>query len=715
MKHVFSGLILLLCAAPLSAQTPTFNDTGFLQPVEINSVRAGEKTPVAKTNLSKAQIEKNNIGQDLPYILNYTPSVVANSDAGNGIGYTGIRIRGTDATRINITLNGIPFNDAESQGSFLVNIPDIASSAGSMQVQRGVGTSTNGVGSFGGSVNLSTNEVNTKQLLELNSTAGSYHSFKNTLKYSSGLFGKHFTADGRMSQIQSDGYVDRASTRLRSFYGSLAYLNKSNSLRLNIINGKERTYQAWNGVDEATLKTNRRYNSAGTEAPGEPYSNETDNYTQTHYQLFYNQKLSGRWKGSLAAFLTRGKGYYEQYKAGEGLADYGLPDYIDNGNTITETDLIRRLNLDNYFYGSMFSLQFNSQERQVIAGGSANFYQGQHFGQVIKAAVQGAVPPNHRWYDNDANKQDYSLYSKWTEQLAEHWQTFVDLQVRKVNYNIDGFRNNPGLAVENTYTFFNPKAGITYSRQSWKLYFSYGRAAKEPNRDDFETSTSAVATPEKLDDYEIGFEYKKAKVQLGINLYFMNYKDQLVLTGKINDVGAYTRTNIDKSYRAGIELEAAGFINKWLSANANLTLSRNKIKDFTEYIDDYDNGGQQTNFYREPDIAFSPGAIAAYSVNINPAKKWELNLMGKYVSRQYLDNTSQKSRSLNRFYTQDVRTAYSFKKYASMFLQVNNVFSKNYEPNGYTFSYIAGGNLTTENYYFPMAPVNWVLGLNIKM
>ncbi|RYY49163.1 MAG: TonB-dependent receptor [Chitinophagaceae bacterium] len=715
MKHVFSGLILLLCAAPLSAQTPTFNDTGFLQPVEINSVRAGEKTPVAKTNFSKAQIEKNNIGQDLPYILNYTPSVVANSDAGNGIGYTGIRIRGTDATRINITLNGIPFNDAESQGSFLVNIPDIASSAGSMQVQRGVGTSTNGVGSFGGSVNLSTNEVNTKQLLELNSTAGSYHSFKNTLKYSSGLFGKHFTADGRMSQIQSDGYVDRASTRLRSFYGSLAYLNKSNSLRLNIINGKERTYQAWNGVDEATLKTNRRYNSAGTEAPGEPYSNETDNYTQTHYQLFYNQKLSGRWKGSLAAFLTRGKGYYEQYKAGEGLADYGLPDYIDNGNTITETDLIRRLNLDNYFYGSMFSLQFNSQERQVIAGGSANFYQGQHFGQVIKAAVQGAVPPNHRWYDNDANKQDYSLYSKWTEQLAEHWQTFVDLQVRKVNYNIDGFRNNPGLAVENTYTFFNPKAGITYSRQSWKLYFSYGRAAKEPNRDDFETSTSAVATPEKLDDYEIGFEYKKAKVQLGINLYFMNYKDQLVLTGKINDVGAYTRTNIDKSYRAGIELEAAGFINKWLSANANLTLSRNKIKDFTEYIDDYDNGGQQTNFYREPDIAFSPGAIAAYSVNITPAKKWELNLMGKYVSRQYLDNTSQKSRSLNRFYTQDVRTAYSFKKYASMFLQINNVFSKNYEPNGYTFSYIAGGNLTTENYYFPMAPVNWVLGLNIKM
>lgn len=716
MKHLFAGLILMIFAAPVSAQTnPAFNDTSLLQPVEINAVRAGEKTPIAKTNFSKEQIEKNNTGQDLPFIINQTASVVANSDAGNGIGYTGLRIRGTDATRINITLNGIPFNDAESQGSFLVNIPDIASSAGSMQIQRGVGTSTNGVGSFGGSLNLSTNEVNTKRSLELDNTAGSFHSFKNTLKLSSGLFGKHFTFDGRLSQLQSEGYIDRADTRLQSFYSSLAYLTHKNSLRLNVFTGKERTYQAWNGVDEATLKTNRRYNSAGTEAPGEPYSNETDNYTQTHYQLFYNHKFTNKWKANVAAFLTRGKGYYEQYKAEESLSDYGLPDYNDNGNIITETDLIRRLHLDNYFYGSIFSAQYNSLKRQVIIGGSISQYDGDHFGRVIKATVQPAVPVNHEWYNNNAVKKDYAGYTKWTEQLGRHWQTFLDLQVRHVNYSINGFRDNPGLSVDEKYTFFNPKAGLTYSWKNMQAYISYGRATKEPNRDDFETSTTQLAKPEKLDDYEAGIEYKTSKANWGINFYFMNYKDQLVLTGKINNVGAYTRTNIDKSYRAGIELQGGGQISKWLSANANLTLSRNKVKDFTEYMDDYDNGGQQTKFYEQPDIAFSPSITGAYSINIIPAKNTELNLMGKYVSRQYLDNTQQQSRSLDAFFTQDIRVSYSWQKMARMFVQVNNIFSTEYEPNGYTFSYYYDNQLTTENYYFPMAPINWVIGLNIKL
>jgi iron complex outermembrane receptor protein len=716
MKNALLGVALMMLAVSAMAQiTPAFNDTGFLQPVEINAVRAGDKTPFAKTNLTREQIVKNNIGQDLPFILNQTPSVVVNADAGNGIGYTGIRIRGSDATRINITLNGIPFNDAESQGSFLVNIPDIASSAGSMQVQRGVGTSTNGVGSFGGSINVSTNEVNTKKSLELNSTAGSYHSFKNTLKLSSGLVGKHFTFDGRMSQIQSEGYIDRADSRLQSFYGSAAYLSAKNSLRLNVFTGKERTYQAWNGVDEERLKTNRTYNSAGTEAPGQPYDNETDNYTQTHYQLFYNHKFTNRWKANIAAFLTRGKGYYEQYKAEESLSAYGLPDYDDGGTMITETDLIRQLHLDNYFYGSTFSAQYNSPKRQVIIGGGITRYDGDHFGKVIKAEVQAAVPVNHEWYNNNAVKKDYSLYTKWTEQLGRGFQTFIDVQVRNVDYNINGFRDNPGLTVDESYTFFNPKAGLTYNWNKMHAYISYGRAAKEPNRDDFETSTTELAKPEKLDDYEAGLEYNTPKANWGINFYFMNYKDQLVLTGKINDVGAYTRTNIDKSYRVGIELTGGGQISQWLSASANLTLSRNKIKNFTEFIDDYDNGGQQTNFYKSPDIAFSPSVTSAYSINIIPAKKTEINLTGKYVSSQYLDNTRQKSRKLDGFYTQDVRVNYTWEKYASMFLQVNNIFSKKYEPNGYTFSYIYGGELTTENYYFPMAPVNWVIGMNIKL
>lgn len=686
-----------------------------MKPVEINAVRASDKTPIAKTNLDRKEIAAKNIGQDLPFILNQTPSVVVNADAGNGIGYTGIRIRGTDASRINITLNGIPYNDAESQGTFLVNIPDIASSAGSIQVQRGVGTSTNGAGAFGGSINLSTNEVITKPGLELNSTAGSFHSFKNTLIFNSGIFKKKFSFDGRLSSIRSNGYIDRATTRLQSFYTSAAYVTDKNSLRLNIFSGKEKTYQAWYGIDENTLKTNRTFNSAGTEKAGEPYANETDNYTQTHYQLFYNQQLNKWWKGNVALFLTKGAGYYEQYKNDQLLAEYGLPDYNNGGNSITETDLVRRLWLDNKFYGSIFSLQYNHLQSQVIIGGGVNQYDGKHFGEVISAEQQAAVPKNFRYYNTNAEKTDYALYLKWTEKIAEHWETFLDVQVRTVDYSINGFRANPEIKVGERYRFFNPKAGITWSDKNMQAYVSYGRAAKEPNRDDFENNSDQLAKPEKLNDFEAGLENKNSRLSWGINLYYMQYKDQLVLTGKINDVGAYTRTNIPNSYRAGIELSGGMKIYKWLSASANITLSKNKVINFTEYIDDYDNGGQQTQRYESTDIAFSPSCISAYAINLLPIKNLEINFMGKYVSRQYLDNTSQTSRSLGSFYVQDVKLNYTLQKAALLFLQVNNLFSKKYEPNGYTFSYIAGGEQTTENFYFPMAPIYWTLGINIKL
>ena len=715
------SFLVSLCLATISmhsyAQTgaPAFNDTSFLQPVEVNAVRASDKTPVAKTNLDRKEIAAKNIGQDLPFILNHTPSVVVNADAGNGIGYTGIRIRGTDASRINITLNGIPYNDAESQGTFLVNIPDIASSAGSIQVQRGVGTSTNGAGSFGGSINLSTNEIVTKKGLEFNSTVGSFHSFKNTLLLNSGIFAKNFTVDVRLSSIRSDGYIDRASSRLQSLYASAAYVAAKKSLRFNIISGKEKTYQAWYGIDENTLKTNRRFNSAGTEKAGEPYDNETDNYKQTHYQLFYNQQLSPQWTANAALFLTRGKGYYEQYKAGATLSDYGLPNFNNAGTIVTETNLVRRLWLDNHFYGTVFSLQYKSEQRQLIFGGGINQYDGKHFGEVISAEQKEAVPKNYRFYDNNAVKKDYSAYAKWTEKLTSNWQTFVDLQVRSVDYTINGFRSNPDLDLNNNYTFFNPKAGVTWSNKNMQAYLSYGRAAKEPNRDDFESSAAQLARPEKLNDFETGFDYKTSKIAWGVNLYYMQYKDQLVLTGKINDVGAYTRTNIPNSYRAGVEFTGKAQLNKWLSASANLTLSKNKVKNFTEYIDDYDNGGQQTKLYNEADIAFSPSAISAYAINIIPFKNAEINVMGKYVSKQYLDNTSQESRSLKSFYVQDVKLNYSLKKTALLFFQVNNLFSKKYEPNGYTFSYIYAGEQTTENYYFPMAPIYWTTGLNIKL
>ncbi|MEO6404468.1 MAG: TonB-dependent receptor plug domain-containing protein [Ferruginibacter sp.] len=720
MKSIIVAILVCLEAYSSSAQSEKkFNDTSFLQPVEITAVRANAKTPVAATNLSKKDIAEKNTGQDLPFILNQTPSVVVNSDAGNAIGYTGIRIRGSDASRINVTLNGVPFNDPESQGTFFVDLPDIASSAGSIQVQRGVGTSTNGAGSFGGSINISTNEIKTKKSLELSNTAGSYHSFKNSLMFSSGIFSKHLTFDGRMSNLRSDGYIDRASTRLQSFYGSMSWLDSNSSLRLNVFTGQEKTYQAWNGIDEATLATNRHFNSAGTEQPGPPYDNETDNYAQTQYQLFFNQSINCHWKAGIAAFFIRGKGYYEQYKANQELNSYGLPDYNDGSNIITKTDLIRRLWLNNFFYGNIFSLQYQHAGRNIIISGGWNQYDGRHYGEIIKAAVQAAVPVNYRWYHMPAKKKDFSAFAKWTEQLTNHWSSFVDMQVRRVEYDIDGFRNNPLLILRNQYFFLNPKAGLIFTKGSNKFFLSYGRAEKEPNRDDYEAGANQQPKPETMQDVEIGLSTTRLKYHWAVTGYFMDYNDQLVLTGKINDVGAYTRTNISKSYRAGIELEAGIQINKWLWTEGNFAFSQNKIKNFIEYIDDYDNGGQKTNEYKNTTIAFSPAVVAALGINIIPVENTLISLNSKYVSRQYLDNTGQASRSLKEYYVQDARISYSFKEARvdelKIFVQANNVFSKKYEPNGYTFSYISGGNQATENFYYPMAPANWVTGITIKL
>jgi len=726
MKKLMICTALCAAASASFAQTEKkFNDTAYLQPVEVQAIRAGEKAPFAKTDLGKKDIEKNNLGQDLPFLLNQTPSVVVSSDAGNGIGYTGIRIRGTDAARINVTLNGIPYNDAESQGTFFVDLPDFASSANSIQVQRGVGTSSNGAGAFGGTINIATNELNKEFYVETGNSFGSFSTFKNNLQFGSGLLGKHVTFDGRLSRISSDGYIDRASSNLQSFYTSTAFVNEKNALRLNVFSGKEKTYQAWNGVAENLLKTHRTHNPSGTERPGEPYDNETDNYTQTHYQLFYNRKLNPYWKGNLAVFLTRGRGYYEQYKAGESFSDYGLPDHVNGTTVITETDLVRRLWLDNYFYGSIFSLQYQKHKTQLIIGGGYNVYDGKHYGTVKWASVPAAIPAGHRWYNTDALKKDGSLYVKWIQQWGRNpgsgrqgWQSFADLQVRHIDYRIHGFRYNPSLNVKEPFTFVNPKLGITYTYKKWQAYISYALASKEPNRDDFEAGNSQVPKPERLHDIELGVEKKGGWYAFAANLYYMHYKNQLVLTGKINDVGAYTRTNMANSYRAGMELQGNINITTWMNAAANISFSENKIMDFTEYLDDYDNGGQQVNFYKKTDISFSPSVTAGGSINFIPVKNGEISLVSKYVGRQYLDNTSQQARSLDPYYTQDIRLSYTIQnkisKSTGLVLQLNNVFNKKYEPNGYSFSYIYGGETATENFYFPMAGFNFMVGVNVR-
>jgi iron complex outermembrane receptor protein len=715
MKRIAFFSFMLFASNAWSQSTD--QDTTELSPVEVRATRAGNLAPFAKTNLNNAAIEKQNLGQDLPFLLNQTPSTVVNSDAGNGVGYTGIRIRGTDAARINVTLNGIPYNDAESQGSFFVDLPDFASSLNSIQVQRGVGTSSNGAGAFGGTINLSTNELITNPYGEFNNSYGSFNTWKNTIKVGTGLMGGHFTTDIRLSNITSDGYIDRASSDLKSYYLSSAYISDKTTFRLNIFSGKEKTYQAWYGVSEADLKTNRTTNYAGMEKPGSPYDNETDNYKQDHYQFFYNQRFNPNLTFNTGLFYVKGKGYYEQYKGDESYADYGLPNQVKGTETITSSDFIRQLWLDNDYFGDVFSLLYQTGKTQLTFGGAVTKYIGNHYGDLIWAK-EGMSEPKHRWYDLNAWKNDASTYAKWQQEVLPNFQVYTDLQFRTVRYRIDGFRDNPDLRINNRYNFFNPKAGISYHNNDVLAYASYSIGKKEPNRDDFEAGVNQLPKPERLHDLEIGLEKKNKLYSLGATFYYMQYKDQLVLTGKVNDVGAYTRTNIDNSYRTGIELQAAALLADWLQLSGNLTLSRNKVLDFTEFVDDYDNGGQKINTYSKTDIAFSPNTIGAATVKLIPIKSLEIDFLSKYVGKQYLDNTSNEARKLDKYFTEDVRVSYTFGhkffKDISIIAQANNVFNKKYEPNGYTFSYLYNNDLVTENYYYPMAGFNWTFGLNVK-
>jgi len=718
MKRIVFFNYLFLAGHSLFSQADSVNhyltDSFYLlTPVELRSIRASESAPFTLTNISRKELAKQNLGQDIPFILENIPSVVANSDAGNGVGYTGIRIRGTDATRINITLNGIPFNDGESQGSFFVDLPDFTSSVGSIQVQRGVGTSSNGPGAFGASINFSTNEVNKNGYAEFNNSYGSYQTWKNTIKAGSGLLNDHFTADLRLSRISSRGFIDRGSSELHSFYFSTAYLGNKNELRLNVFSGKEKTYQAWYGVSEADLEAGRRtINYAGMEKPGDPYENETDNYQQHHYQLFFARELGSRFTFHTALFYTKGTGYYEQYKAGQSYIDYGL-------NEPGNSDFIRQLWLDNDFYGDIFSLQYKDRKTEAVLGGAYSRYFGKHFGELTWAS-QGLPVPKHRWYDLDAVKTDFNIYLKQLTQFLPNWHFFYDLQYRHVNYTINGFRNNPTLTVTNQYNFLNPKMGITYLKNKWKSYLSFAMANKEPNRDDFETGSVQKPRSERLYDLESGVERKNKNTNWSATLYFMRYKDQLVLTGKINEVGAYTRTNIPSSYRAGVELTGSVKLAKWISLSGNLALSKNRILNFSEYIDDYDNGGQLIHAYDKTDIAFSPSVVSSLSIDIKPIPGLEISFPGKYVGKQYLDNTSNETRRLDAFYVQGLQVIYTLPikkiiRESTILFRVNNLFNANYEPNGYTYSYYYGGELSVNNYYFPMAGRNFMVGINLGL
>jgi iron complex outermembrane receptor protein len=677
-------------------------------------------TESTRTTLKKTDIEKQNYGQDLPFLLNFTPSVVVTSDAGAGVGYTSLRVRGSDQTRINTTINGIPQNDAESQGVFWVDTPDLASSAQSITLQRGVGTSTNGAGAFGASLNIQTfGKPESKPSAEINNSWGSFNTWKHTLQASTGLMENKFVVDARLSQIKSDGFIDRAFSDLQGLYLSAGYYGEKTNLRFNLLRGKERTYQAWFGIREDILKENRTFNPY-------TYDNQVDNYNQNHYQAIFDHKITENLTTNVSLFYVRGFGYYEEFKEKDAFSKYGLSDVTIGDSTISKSNLIRRRWLDNHFYGTVFSLDYEKNGWNVIYGGGWNKYEGKHFGEIIWAEIAVNQTIRQRYYDNDAFKADFNQFVK----VAKEWKTekgrisaFGDLQYRFVGYNFLGFDQNLQSTQQNAeFNFFNPKAGIdyTFGQGKHRLYTLWGIAHREPNRNDFVESTpSTRPKAERLNNVEAGYQITGRNFNFKANTFLMAYQDELILTGKVNDVGAYLRQNVGQSRRIGLELEGNWQINKYFVWQANATISQNKIKEFVEYIDDYDNGGQIEQRYQNTDLAFSPRFIAANQLIFKPTESLEIALLSKYVGKQYLDNTQNEARKLDAFFVNDVRIAYTYKptkgiKSVSIGLLVNNILNEQYEPNGYTFSYFFGGQRVWENYYYPQAGTNFLLNVGLK-
>jgi len=695
--------------------------------VIVSAVRAGDKTPMAYANLSGEAIRKQNTGQDLPYMLALTPSLVTTSDAGTGIGYTNFRIRGSDANRINITINGIPLNDAESHSVFWVNMPDFASSVGNVQVQRGVGTSTNGAGAFGGTVNMQTQNLSLEPFASYEGAAGSFGTLKNTLTAGTGLLNGKFTFDVRLSKIHSDGYVDRAFSKLKSFYLSAGYLSERSVLKVNIFSGIEKTYQAWNGVPSYLLETNRTYNPSGeyTDADGNTayYDNETDNYQQDHYQLHYSYRLAPALNINASLHYTYGRGYYESYKEDESLGDYQMPPVNDGNSPIETSDLIAQKWLDNDFYGAVASLTYKKPATDLVIGGAWNLYSGHHFGRVIWAQYYGNIDHGHEWYRSTGEKRDFNLFAKINQQLSEKLSFYADLQYRHINYQIEGIDDDlRDITQAHLFDFFNPKTGLFFSIDNKQnLYFSYGLAHREPNRSNYTDAAPGKPLPkqEKLHDFELGYQFKGNKGELAVNLYNMIYRDQLILTGEINDVGSAIMTNAPKSYRRGIELSGHIKITPTISWSGNATVSENKIIDFVEYVDDWDNwGGQVVTQLGKTTIAFSPSFLAGSNLTWQPTGNLSVNLLTNYVGKQFTDNSSSNDRVLDPYFVSNMRISYDFRpkfiKQLTLFAHINNLFNETYETNAWVYSYYYEGKRGSLDGYFPQAGTHFMIGLTAR-
>ena len=701
------------------AQVKDTTTVNKLDEVLVSAVRVTTKTPVPFSNLSKKEIAPRNLGQDIPILMNYLPSVVTTSDAGNGVGYTGIRVRGSDATRVNVTINGIPYNDSESHGTFWVNMPDFASSVESLQLQRGVGTSTNGSGAFGASLNMLTDSYASEANGEISNSVGSFNTRKHTVKFSTGLLNDHFELAGRLSALKSDGYIDRASSDLKSYFLQGTYIGKTTLIKALAFGGTEKTYQSWNGLEDLDkLKNDRTFNVSGiyTDELGNTrfYDNETDNYQQDHYQLHWNEKLSNNWNTNLAFHYTKGEGYYENFKEDAKIADYGFAPIVVNGMTTKKVDLVRQKWLDNDFYGTTFSANYKTEKLDLIIGGGYNKYEGLHFGKVLWSRYALPFELGDRYYEDNATKTDGNVFTKANYQLTDELSVFGDLQIRNVQYKANAAET--GLVNAN-FNFFNPKAGLNFEIDAQNaLYFSYARANREPNRTDYENGSPR---PEKLNDFELGLRHATAKVKLNANIYYMAYKDQLILTGALDDVGAPVRENSGDSYRLGLELDATITVANNLFLRPNVTISTNKNKDFFFTRDGVLTALGNTN------IAYSPDFIAGNMLTFLPVKNLQVSFLSKFVGEQYMGNIDSEGSKLKSYFVNDLNFSYEFKPksvFKSIILSglVNNIFDYKYISNGYFYTYdddfsnppavttIEGAG------YYPQSGINFLVGLTLK-
>lgn len=741
MKKTFlttAALVSASCAA-LAATAPKADTAKVvrLQNVEVTATRATKSTPVAFTNVSKQQIAELNHGKDIPFLVSSTPSVLTTSDAGAGIGYSAMRVRGTDATRINVTANDIPMNDAESHSIFWVNTPDFASSLEDIQIQRGVGTSTNGAGAFGASVNMRTQRFSMNPYAEMSGTYGSFNTNKETFKVGSGLIGGHWNFDARFSHIASDGYRDRASSKLHSYFAQAGYFGGQTSVRFITFGGKECTYHAWDGISKSDLTDNRKYNPNGEiKRDGKVigfYDDQTDNYRQTHYQLIWDQGIGANWHWNLGLHYTDGFGYYQEYKNARTLKEYGLEPFMVGDNKVKKSSLVRKKNVDSGFGGAVFSLNFAKGSLNTTFGGSFNSYANDHYGNVIWVEnYLLPLDPSHEYYRNKGKKNDFTIYWKASNTLWQSLRLYADLQYRHIGFKINGDNDKwdwtaspehlQVLNVDEKFDFFNPKVGLIYDFNKHNTaYASFSVAQKEPTRNNYTDGLFTVhPKAEKLFDWEAGYTFSSDRFTAGVNFYYMKYKDQLVLNGKLNEIGEAMAENVPDSYRMGVELQAGVKITEWLRWDLNGTFSRNRIKDYVGYVSNYE-ASTWNDLYTQTavekgntTIAMSPSFIGNSVIAFN-LKGFSAQFTSQYVSRQYLDNFENKEDSLDPYFVSHLNLAYTFKlphvKAITVGCTVYNIFNEKYENNGYSqtcalVSADGSYKLSSDPRFYPMAGTN---------